>query len=103
MRDRPFAIERVLPRRRRRARQALAYRAAGERSPPDGWRAALCKVLRAGCLMTCLRPALNAQTSLDCWDLEYSPNTLDHGAAQSWQTHDVDLPAQPRQDPNCDR
>ena len=83
MRDRPPAIEQVLQRGRRRARLALAYRAAGERSPPDGWRAALCKALRAGCLMTYLGRALSAQMCLDCWDLEYSPNTLDHGAAQS--------------------
>src|SRR5690242_14367404 len=101
--DRPPAIEQVLQRGRWRARPARAYRATGERSPPDGWREALCKVLRAGCLMTYLGRALSAQTCLDCWDLEYSPNTLDHGAAQSWQTHDVDLRAQPRQDPSCDR
>jgi len=103
MRDRPPAIEQVLQRGRWRARPALAYRAAGERSPRDGWRAVLCKVLRAGCVMTYLGRALSAQMSLDCWDLGYSPNTTDHDAAKSWQTHDVCLRAPPWQDPNCDR
>src|SRR5215467_338768 len=86
-----------------RERPALAYRAAGERSPPDGWRGVACKAPRACCLTTRLSRVLSAQMCQDRWDREFLLNTLDYGAAKSWQTHDVCLRAQRWPDPDCDR
>src|SRR5271157_3920760 len=103
MSDHPSAIGQVLLRARWRARPALGYRAAGERSPSDVWRAVLCKAPHACCLMTRLSRALSVQMCQDYWDLEFLLDNLDRDAAKSWQIHDVCLRAQPWPDPDCDR